>query len=1018
MLPGGNIIPTEFPPAANGPSRGRVDVFDRRRNVFVGRKPEMASLVAALEDAVSGCGGLVLVGGEPGIGKTALAGEFSAHGRAMGALVAGGRCWEGGGAPAFWPWTQSMRGLFRALGSEDIARYVARGGSHLARMMPELREALPDLAEPAPGSPEVLRFRLFEALTAVLQRIAEGAPTVVILEDLHAADASSLLLLRFVAEEVHGMRLLVLATYRDVELTGAHPLSAALPELTRAHGTTRMTLSGLSQLGVVRFIHAMAGQVPSERFAAQIYRGTGGHPLFVRELVGLLSAEGRLEAGLDAGRWPVPQGVRDVIGNRLDRLPHACRQLLTVGSVMGRDLRVETLERITGRSPEEVLAVLHAAVSARIVAPVEHDPGRLRFTHVLIREVLYDDLLPADRMRAHRQVGEALEALYAGDPESHAAELAHHFCAAGPVGIAGKAVQYATVAGIRAVNLLAYEEGVRLFRMALTTLERSADEKHRCEVSLLLGDAEARCGDSRASRQTFVRAAESADRLGLAVPLAEAALGYGGRFPWLRAGVDRRLVPLLRQALDALGPADSVLRVRLLSRLAGALRDQPSTEPRVSLAREAVAMARRVGDAETLIYALMAQWAAAFMCPDGMDQHAAFAQELDGLTDVVGDRELAATIHAFRFVTCMAMGQVWEARVQHEAASRLAAELRQPAQRWLVGVLATVLALQDGRFDEAEQLIAETAEVGSQAQAWDARAARLFQLFVLRREQGRLAELEEELRQAPGDFPGYRSLRCMLLAVLCDVGRLDEARALFDQFADGDFAGFPRDNEWLFALTLLAEAADALEDRDRSGVLYEQLRPYGGLVAFFTAEASAGPVSRPLGLLAARLGRCEDAARHFEDAIEQAQRMQASPWAEHARYAYAAMLADRHNPEDLERAGDLLAVALPACEQMGMVMLARRVTALMARIGAHGARAAAAAPGRYGTAAALTPREREVAGLLAKALSNRQIAERLYVSERTVESHVQHILAKLGMTSRTEVVVWALQRGLDEDSAE
>jgi DNA-binding CsgD family transcriptional regulator len=997
------------------PPRG-VSVGRQGGQAFVGREPEMEALLAGLGDAISGRGRFFLLGGEPGIGKTRLADEFSTRAKAAGALVLWGRCWEAGGAPAYWPWIQSLRGLLRELAPEALRGRVAGGGPDLAQLLPELRERLPELSEPAPASPETARFRLFDALSGFLRRASEDQPLLLVLEDLHAADAPSLLLLQFVAGELGGSRMLVLATYRDMELTRDHPLAAGLSELVRAQGATRVSLSGLSRPEAGRLIETIAGRTPPAELVAAIHRETEGNPLFVGEVVRALVSEGWLRSGVDHRPWPIPEGVREVIGRRLQRLPKDCRRILAVGSVIGRDFTVEALKRITGRSAEDLLDAVRDAVVAGVISDVRPVPGTFRFAHSLIRDTLYEELMPADRIRLHREVGEALEALYARDPQPHLAELAYHFFEAAPAGDTRKAVDHAVAAGKRAVALLAYEEAVRLFGMALGALRESPDEQRRCEVLLLLGDAEGRSGDSPASKETFLEAAGIATRLDLPELLARAAFGYAGRFPWLRAGIDRQVIPLLKQALGALGADDSVLRVLLLSRLAGALRDQPAMEPRAALAREAVAMARRIGDPETLIYALLAQCYAAFVGPDRLDQQLVLAEELDRLTEPVEDRERRMDALLFGFVAFMTRGQVWEARAQQELHSRLAGELQQPPQRWYTGVMATILALQDGRFEEAEQLIKETLEAGRHAQTWDAEVSHLFALFVLRREQGRLAELEDDLRRAPVSYPGYRSLRCMLLITLCDLGRLGQARALFEQLAGGEFAAFPKDSEWLFALTLLAEVADALADRDRALILYQQLAPYAELVALAASEVSLGPVSRPLGILAWLLGRHDDAAGYFEDAIARTQRMGARPWLAHAQHAYARMLAKRGRPGDRQRAVDLLTSALEVGEELGMAVLAGRVTGLLAELGVRPRRpgAATVAPGGAPKGTVLTPREREVAGLVAEGLSNRQIAAKLYLSERTAETHVQNILTKLGFTSRTQVAGWAIREGLPQ----
>jgi DNA-binding CsgD family transcriptional regulator/tetratricopeptide (TPR) repeat protein len=985
------------------------------RRAFVGREPETEALLAGLGDATSGRGRFFVLGGEPGIGKTRLADEFSTRAKAEGVLVLWGRCWEAGGAPAYWPWIQSLRGLLRELDPEALRERVAGGGADLAQMLPELRERLPDLSEPSPASPQAARFRLFDALSGFLRRTSEDRPLLLVLEDLHAADTSSLLLLQFVVGEASCSRMLVLATFRDVEVTRDHPLAASLSELARAQGTTRISLAGLSRPDVGRLIETITGRTPPVELVAAIHRETEGNPLFIGEVVRALASEGWPRSAADCRPWPIPEGVREVIGRRLHRLPEDCRRILTVASVIGRDFTVEALKRITGRPAEDLLDSVHDAAEAGVISDVRHAPGTFRFAHSLIRDTLYEELTPADRIRLHRNVGEDLEAIYARDPEPHLAELAYHFFEAAPAGDVRKAVDHAVAAGRRAVALLAYEEAVRLFRMALQALRESPDEERRCQVLLLLGDAESRSGDGPASRETFLEAAGIATRLDLPELLARAAFAYSGRIPWARAGIDRQVVPLLKQALEALGAEDSVLRVLLLSRLAGALRDQPAVAPRAALGREAVAMARRIGDPETLIYALLGQLASTFLGPDSLDQQFAFAAELDRLTEQVQDRERRMDALFFRFLAFMASGQAWEARNQAELHSRLAGELRQPSHQWYAGMVVTILALQDGRFEEADHLIAKTLEAGRQAQAWDAEASHLFALFGLRREQGRLAELEDALRRAPLDYPGYRSLRCMLLATLCDLGRLDEARALFEQLATGEFATFPKNSEWLFALTLLAEAAEVLGDRDRALVLYRQLAPYAELVALAASEVSVGPVSRPVGILATLLGRHDDAAWHFEDAIARTQCMGARPWLAHTQHAYARMLAERRRPGDRERAVELLTSALEASERLGMAVLAGRVTALLAELGVRPRRrpgAATAAPVGAPKGTVLTPREREVVGLVVEGLSNRQIAEKLYLSERTAETHVQNILAKLGFTSRTQVAGWAVREGL------
>ncbi len=902
--------------------------------LFVGRDRELEAMVRALDDARAGRGRLVLLAGEPGIGKTRLAVELAVRAAEAGATVVWGRCWEAGGAPAFWPWIQALRELVRSVPEENLRASLGGGVSEIAQLLPELRDRFPDLPDLHPTPPDAARFHLFEAVQEFLRNASRERPLVMMLEDLHAADAPSILLLRFVADGVTESGVLLVGSYREIEVQPDQPLASALLELLRVRGALRLPLSGLGLRDVGRLVRAVSGVEPPEALVTAIHEETEGNPLFVREIVQLLSSEGRLSERADPRRWGIPEGVRQVIGRRLDRLSPEARRTISVGSVLGKDFTLEGLGRILGQPPGEVLESLRDGLGARVIVEVAGEPGRFRFSHSLVRETLYEYLGPAERVRLHRAAGESLEELYAADPEPHLAELAYHFFEAAPSGDVDKVVDYARRAGERAVAQVAYEEAVRLFRMGLLALERSPDEEIRCRLLLALGDAQARAGDSPAAQETFRDAAVLATRVGLPELLAQAALGYGGRFTWIRAGTDPHLIPLLEQALAALGPEDAVLRVRVLSRLAGALRDQASMDRRDSLSAEAVAMARRIGDPETLMQALISRWAAVTLGPDGLGEQMTNAEELNRVALEVGDRERVMDAFWFRYIRFMTVGEVEEARREQKTFSRLAEELGQPSQQWYAGVMATILALQDGRFIEAEELISRTHEAGRRPQNWDAGASALFALFVLRREQGRLGELEESRRRSLDEYPGYRGFRCMLTLSLCELGRLEDARRMFDRLARDDFAALPKDNEWLSNLTMLADVADALGDRDRAATMYGLLLPYGELVALAASEVSMGPVQRALGVLASVMGRYEEASRHFEVSMEMCARMGARPWLARTQHHYARMLVARSAPGDRERAVELARAALRTAGATGMVALQGTLSALLAGLGA------------------------------------------------------------------------------------
>ena len=337
------------------------------------------------------------------------------------------------------------------------------------------------------------------------------------LEDLHAADTPSLLLLQFLAGQMGDSRLLVVGTYRDIALTPDHPMATTVRELSREPSTRRINLVGLSEADVARLVAATHGLPLPPRLISALHRETNGNPLFVGEAVRLLAVEGKLSQLSEPFtlRVPVPKGVRDVIGRRLDHLDAACREVLLLASVLGTDFTTEALGRLSGMASDQLLDIIDHVVEAGLLRHVPGALGRLRFSHGLVRETLYDELTSAQRMRLHHQAAEALAGLYAGDEESHLAELAHHFFEAAPLGDTATAVDYARRAGAEATRALAYEEAARLYRMALAALELDMREDRELhgELLLSLGDALARAGDLLAARETLLRAATNARRI-------------------------------------------------------------------------------------------------------------------------------------------------------------------------------------------------------------------------------------------------------------------------------------------------------------------------------------------------------------------------------------------------------------------------------------------------------------------------------------------------------------------------
>jgi DNA-binding SARP family transcriptional activator len=906
------------PPGIEGRSRAS-------RGVFVGRGRELGGLEAALEDALAGRGRLVLLAGEPGIGKSRLADELMATARFRGAWVAVGRCWEAGGAPAYWPWVQSLRAYLRETEPEALRAQLGAGAADLAQLLPELRELFPDLPEPPALESGGARFRLFEAVTSLLRSATQTRPLVLVLDDLHAADEPSLLLLRFVAREIADSGVLVVCAFRDVDPTMREPLALALAELVREPHTSQIELTGLSDADVAQYIELSTGVEPAPRLVEAIHAETEGSPLFVAETVRLLDAEGQI-ADSDA-QIRIPPGIRAVIDQRVRRLPERCRSLLVPAAVMGREFELDALTRLSGLAPEELLEALDEAMSERILGDLPGSPGLLRFGHALIRDTLYDELTPARRMQIHQRTAEALEEAHADDLGPHLSEIAYHYLAAAPAGAVDKAVEYTRRAGDRAASQLAYEEAARLYEMALSLVE---EPTARCDLLLAVGDAQARAGDSTGSKRAYREAAELAEEHGLPERLARAALGYGGRIIWEVQRDDEYLVALLERALAALGGDDSPLRVRVLARLASgplrAFRSPP--ERRFALSREALEMARRLGDPPTLAYALDC-YIPANETPENTHELLALATELLDVAMEVGDKERVVAAHEHRHLRFLELGDIPDSRAELESMTRLSEELRQPAQLWLAGVCGASLALLEGRLAEAEALIEETRSLGQRALSWNATMAFRLQLYLLRREQGRLEEVMGLIRHSVDEYPTYPLWRCVLADSSAQLGLEPEAKRTLEAFAADDFAGLPFTAEmWLAGMGLLSETAGSLGDAERASLLYDLLVPYSDRVAVGYPEIATGTVSRYLGILAATRARWTDAEHHFKGALKTNERIGARPWLAHTQEDYSRMLAARGEAGDGERALELARRALDGYRELGMGSYAAEATRL------------------------------------------------------------------------------------------
>jgi tetratricopeptide (TPR) repeat protein len=884
---------------------------------LLGRSQELADLHAALEESAAGRGGLVLLTGEPGIGKTRLATTLGEHATAGHHRVAWARGWEGGGAPAFWPWVQVVRAVAADRRDGALRSDLGAGARWVAQLAPELRERL-DLPEAGDLESEQARFALFDAVSVFLRNAAAREPLLVLLDDLHTADLPSLLLLAFLARSLGEAGVLVVTTHHEAGPRRGPEVEAVFGELTRFG--RRVNLTGLEDDDLRALVIHRSGADPSEELVQSLHTLTEGNPFYSDEVVRLLVAQGRINRPLgDRVRLPLPDGVRDAIRRRLLPLRPEVREALEVAAIEGRDFHLSTLERAAGIGRADLLDRIDDALRVQLVEEAPGPAASFRFVHGLIRETLYGDMTSTRRARLHAATGEALERTAASE-----AVLAHHFVEAAAVGDPAKAVHHAARAGHEALAALAYERAAELFDAALGALDMLAapDDRRRGELLLLRGQAQMQAGGDTA-RATLMAAIDLARRVSDADLLARAALSLGG-FGLSPGMVDDDLVAVLEEALQGLPPDGSALRARLLVRLAVALYYSPVVERREELVQEALGIARGLDDQPTLAYVLD-QGHIATNGPDTTARGLEWAQELFTLAEEAGDPDLAVRARSWQIDLLLELDDLPGADMAIEALDRIATDSRDPRARAYIPLHRARRAMISGRLDDTEQLIHEGIQLGWSLQDSTVPLLAGAQLFWLRLGQGRLPELEDAVRQFADQLPAMPAWRVALATLYLHTGRPAQSRREYDRLAERDFATIPRDNVWSIAIAQLAELSETFRDVERSRVLEDLLEPLAERNVVTPTGIFAGPVTRYLALTAAARGDHETALSRLAEARRTCERLGYLPMLAVIDVDEARILARRRGPGDIERARALLASGVERAEAVGVPRLDERL---------------------------------------------------------------------------------------------
>ena len=943
------------------------DILCDVSSLIIGRQTELAVVDQAQEDAAAGNGRLVLISGEAGMGKSRLADAAVSRAARRGWTVARGNALNDPGAPPLWPWRRIVGD--RPGAAFDTGAAAAAGGY-------------------ADGE----RFRRFVDITGQLRDQAQGSGLLIVLEDLHWADRASLLLLRHVAGELDGSRLLVLATLRP---TTAGPL----PELIGLPVTRLIPLTGLDTAAVAAWLpHLMRGTIV-DGLAELLRERTGGNPLFIR-----LVAEAMVEPSAAPADGSVIERLMSarpelsrLVSAKVDLLPRRARAVVHTASVLGDRIRVDVLSAVAGVDETAIHKAVQDGVAAGVLSEPADGDGAV-FRHALVRDAVYARLAPARRAGLHRRAAEVLES--AGRPL--AGIIAEHWRRADGADATARCRQWARIADDEARAVLAYDEAARYAELAVTCA-RQAGEPAGLLAELLLRLAEARfaAGVIDDSLAACVEAAATAEQAGRPDLLAAAGLVIHGVG---EPALNRALLRLCRRALAVIGPHEDVLRARLTAQVATAIAETEGGPDAQASSAVALRLAEATGNQEAVLEALAARHLSVCV-PGTVAERLELGRRAVDLAGVSRQPLAALWGHLWRTDAAFQLGHLAAVDDELTEIDRVARVERSALARWHHDRLAAARAALVGEFPLARRHSLDAFRLGQRMQDFSLAGMHYAFCGLLAVVRGDPDELPSDILDLRRQAPPIPIVRISIPVQLALEGDLDAARAEFEQFRHLP-ASMSVGTRWAGLLSQIGVAAVLLDDVEVAETVYGLLAPFSH---YYGGDGSGvvlchGSNALRSGDLARVAGRADLALAHYRDAIAMNARIGALPFTALARLGLARTMHERTPPgstmtaEDLKAAHDLLDRATSEFRRLDMPGPLMTATGLSATLA--------------GLAAVVNPlstREKEVAGLVAKALSNRQIAERLVLSERTVETHVRSILAKWGLSTRTEIAVRTLE---------
>jgi DNA-binding SARP family transcriptional activator len=896
---------------------------------FVGREQAIARLRVRWEQ-VSLKPRVAVLTGEPGVGKTRLAACFSHMVHRQGGTVLYGRCHEN-------PLTSQP--FPEALRHYADARDLPHDLSDLAGL-PALDRVLRGLDQADDSTEPQNRFALYEAVAGIFRHAAEAQPLLLVIDDLHWADAATFELMLHSVRSVAPSPWMLLVTSREAAEPRAsryggqaESLEARLGELRHEADVEHVHLEGLDEGETAKLIQVRSDVARSDAFARRLWRRTGGNPLFIEEMLPLV---GREEEP-DLSRVGVPEAVEQAIITRLERLGDASRNVLARASVIGPEFTLSLLAGVVGRSEDDTLAEVEELIRYGLVVEVPHRRDHFAFSHALVRETEYGSLIASRRARIHARVALELERLAedsSGVARVAAAELAHHCYEAQPAVDPRHAAGYSIDAAKDAEHSAAYEQAGTHYDRAVKLLRKAgADGNQRCDLRNAQGNAWLRAGRLEDARSSFRKAAAIARVTGDSGRLARAALGFHGRY--LSAGeVNWKAIGLLEAALDALDPDDSALRTRVLARLADSLMWEDANR-QLELSTEALHMSRRVNHPGATLEALSAQHSA-LLHADHLRERVELGNErLELARRTRRDEAVAAALRWSIHDSCE-LGDLRSAKEQYVELAGLAERLRQPLYLSYARHWECVFAQLHGRLDEAERSADAAFDLATGISAKDAEMSRVDKRSAIYREQGQLGMLRPAIERFAIEVPAIPAWWILLALVDAEAGNVAAARAQVDRFVTDNASALPHDVFWLYGLALLAETCVLLEDAaEPASTLHRLLLPYGDQYLHVGMDTFWGSVWRFVGLAATAAENWNAADDAYKAAETRHEELGSRPLLARTQMNHAEMLLRRG--EGISEASRLLARAKEAADELGLVDVGTRAEALQADARANAA---------------------------------------------------------------------------------